>query len=49
MIRNGLRYREAVELANALGYDITWQKRGGAWGMKVIIDEIKIKPMRALS
>ena len=23
--RNALRYREAVELADALGYDIVWQ------------------------
>lgn len=23
--RNSLRYREAVELADALGYDIVWQ------------------------
>mgnify|MGYP000205232405 CR=1 FL=1 len=25
--RETLRYREAVELADALGYDIVWQKR----------------------
>lgn len=25
--RGSLRYHEAVELANALGYDIVWQKR----------------------
>lgn len=25
--RNSLRYREAVELADALGYDIVWQRR----------------------
>ena len=25
--RGSLRYGEAVELANALGYDIVWQKR----------------------
>ena len=24
---NTLRYREAVELADALGYDLIWQKR----------------------
>ena len=24
---NSLRYREAVELADALGYDLVWQKR----------------------
>ena len=26
--RDSLRYREAVELADALGYDIVWQRRG---------------------
>ena len=26
--RDSLRYREAVELADVLGYDIVWQKRG---------------------
>lgn len=26
--RDSLRYREAVELADALGYDIIWRKRG---------------------
>ena len=25
--RGSLRYQEAVELADALGYDIVWQKR----------------------
>ena len=25
--RNSLRYCEAVELADALGYDLVWQKR----------------------
>lgn len=25
--RGSLRYREAVELANVLGYEIVWQKR----------------------
>ncbi len=25
--RNSLRYREVVELADALSYDIVWQKR----------------------
>ena len=25
--RGSLRYGEAVELANALGYDLIWQKR----------------------
>ena len=25
--RDSLRYREAVELADALGYDIIWQRR----------------------
>ena len=25
--RDSLRYREAVELAEVLGYDIVWQKR----------------------
>ena len=28
--RGSLRYREAVELADALGYDLIWQKRKGA-------------------
>lgn len=27
--RGALRYHEAVELADALGYDIVWQKRKG--------------------
>ena len=27
LARNSLRYREAVELADALGYDLVWQKR----------------------
>ena len=27
--RGSLRYHEAVELADALGYDIVWQKRKG--------------------
>ncbi len=27
--RSSLRYHEAVELADALGYDIVWQKRRG--------------------
>ena len=26
--RGTLRYREAIELADVLGYDIIWQKRG---------------------
>ena len=25
--RNSLRYREAVELADVLGYDLVWRKR----------------------
>ena len=25
--RESLRYKEAVELADALGYDLVWQKR----------------------
>ena len=25
--RESIRYKEAVELANVLGYDIVWQKR----------------------
>ena len=25
--RGSLRYREAVELADVLGYDVVWQKR----------------------
>ena len=25
--REGIRYKEVVELANVLGYDIVWQKR----------------------
>ena len=25
---NSIRYREAVELADALGYDIVWHRRG---------------------
>ena len=28
--RGSLRYHEAVELADALGYDIIWQRRKGA-------------------
>ena len=27
--RGTLRYSEAIELANILGYDIIWKKRGG--------------------
>ncbi|MDO5785235.1 MAG: LLM class flavin-dependent oxidoreductase [Eubacteriales bacterium] len=27
--RNSLRYSEAVELANVLGYEIVWRKRKG--------------------
>lgn len=27
LARNSLRYREAVELADVLGYDLVWQKR----------------------
>lgn len=27
--RDSLRYREAVELANVLGYELVWQKRKG--------------------
>ena len=27
LARNSLRYREAIELANVLGYDLVWQKR----------------------
>ena len=27
LLRESLRYREAVELAAVLGYDIVWQKR----------------------
>ena len=26
--RESIRYREVVELADALGYDIVWKKRG---------------------
>lgn len=26
--RESIRYKEVVELANVLGYDIVWQKRG---------------------
>lgn len=26
--RGSLRYREAVELGDALGYEIVWQKKG---------------------
>ena len=27
LCRESLRYKEAVELADALGYDLVWQKR----------------------
>ena len=27
LARNSLRYREFIELADVLGYDIVWQKR----------------------
>ena len=27
LARNSLRYREVIELADVLGYDIIWQKR----------------------
>lgn len=27
--RESLRYPEAIQLADVLGYDIVWQKRGG--------------------
>ena len=27
LARNSLRYREAVELADVLGFDLVWQKR----------------------
>ena len=27
LARNSLRYREAIELADVLGYDLVWQKR----------------------
>ncbi len=27
LARNSLRYREAVELADVLGYELVWQKR----------------------
>ena len=27
LARNSLRYREAIELADVLGYDLMWQKR----------------------
>ena len=27
LTRNSLRYREAIELADVLGYDLVWQKR----------------------
>lgn len=27
LARNSLRYREAIELAEALGFDLVWQKR----------------------
>ena len=34
--RESLRYKEAVELADALGYNLIWQKRreGGRWRKK---------------
>ncbi|MBP5717744.1 MAG: LLM class flavin-dependent oxidoreductase [Abditibacteriota bacterium] len=28
--RGSLRYREALELADTLGYDLVWRKRGEA-------------------
>ena len=31
--RGTLRYNEAIELADILGYDIIWQKRGGRHGV----------------
>ena len=27
LARNSLRYREAIELADVLGYDLVWQRR----------------------
>lgn len=27
LARNSLRYREAIELADVLGFDLVWQKR----------------------
>ncbi len=27
LARNSLRYREVIELADVLGYDLVWQKR----------------------
>ena len=29
--RESLRYKEAVQLADVLGYDLVWQKRRDAW------------------
>ena len=31
--RGTLRYNEAIELADVLGYDIIWQKRGRRHGV----------------
>lgn len=31
LTRGTLKYREAVELADVLGYDIIWEKRKEAW------------------
>lgn len=28
--RESIRYKEVIELADVLGYDIVWQKRGGS-------------------
>ena len=30
--RESIRYREVIELADVLGYDIVWQKRGTGHG-----------------
>ncbi len=40
--RGTLRCSEAIELADVLGYDIIWRKRGEA--MKVKISDIKVNP-----
>ena len=36
--RESLRYREAVELADVLGYDIVWQKRRIEHGKSTVRD-----------
>lgn len=35
--RESLRYREAVELADVLGYDIVWQKRRDGGNVKMVM------------